>query len=204
MKNSKIPKELRKTDKKFAYKGGKRKVALAKVLVANVMNLLLLAATFYLLGRLPVVAKQMKELHSAQIAAEETTDAGVLNAEIERNKEKVDIVTKFYAGDQEFLDLVDAVYDLRDEGVFSEVVFPGGGSVTVKELAKIGAKGFPVGVTIRGSEEAINSGLSRIFSLPFLFYPQDVELVLEPGENSGELVMKFNFYLVVNENFAAN
>ncbi len=190
------------TEKKF---GGVQKRSLSiviKVVGANVINVILLVVVLYLLSQLTQVAGKIKELRSAQLAAEETTDAAVIKAEVDKNADKVGELTSLRAGDQEFIDFIEAVSALKSKGVIADVQYPGT-TVGHDKIAPMDGKGFPVLIVLRGSQDQINTGLARVLDLPFLFLPQDVEFDTV-GEEGGVPGMKLNVLLVVNENFAEN
>ncbi|OGM31645.1 hypothetical protein A2803_04420 [Candidatus Woesebacteria bacterium RIFCSPHIGHO2_01_FULL_44_21] len=204
-KSEKVPRELRAPHKKFAIKRRGPSV-IVKIVVANVVNVLLLVAIFYLLAQLPVVSKKIKELRSTQLAAQGSADAVIINSEIEKDKEKIDTLTGLLARDQEFIEFVEVVTALKSEGVVTDVIFPGGDPIVSPSLATLGGKGYPIILTFGGSLEAINSGLSRVTALPFILAPQNVELEINQAseENPGGTVLRLGVYLVVNDTFANN
>jgi len=183
----------------------KRTRLLFKVIVANVINFFLIIAIFYLLGQLPVIAGRIKELRSAQFATEENTNISVIKSEIERNEANISALKSFFAGDLQFVDFVERLTKLKEEGIVSNITFPGGGPVEVKKLSPVRAKGFAVILEFRGSQDFVNSGLSKVFGMPLLFFPYEAELVVvQDSKEKGEIILNIGLYIIVNESFAKN
>jgi hypothetical protein len=197
-----VPEELLEAEEKHKDKDGQVErptKVLIRVVITNVVNAVLLIAVFYLLSQLPKVAGRIKELRSQQLAAQETTDAAIIASELGRSSDKLNTLTNLYAGDNEFIDFVAKTTALREEGVISEVLFPGEIVISSGSLRGLGVdKGFPISLVFQGSEESLNSALSRVLALPYLLAPQDVEL--EEGE--GGWTLRLGLLLVVNDNFA--
>jgi len=177
---------------------------LLKFSITNAINVFLIIAIFYLLGQLPVVAGRIKELRSAQFAAEETANVSLIKSEIERSEANINTLQSLFAGDLQFVDFIERLTKLKEEGVISSITFPGG-PVEVKKLSPVRAKGFPVILEFRGNQDSVNSGLSKVFGMPFLFSPQEAELiVVQDSKEKGEIILNIGLYIIVNESFAKN
>lgn len=206
VKTETLPKELIKMPKKFSAEGKRASRVVVKIVAANVVNVVLLVALFYILGQLPVVARKIKELRNTQLAAQESADVAVINAELARFADKIDTLTGLRASDREFIEFIEQITSLKSEGLISEIVYPGGGPVVSPRLNSIGGRGYPVIFVLKGSQENVNAALSRIQSLPFLITSQEIEL--EVGQVAkglpAEITMRLGVYFVVNDTFANN
>lgn len=175
-----------------------------KVIAANVVNFILLGIIFYMISTLPQVAERLKGLRSAQIAAEETADAAILTADIERNAQQISALRALRVKDSEFIDFVEAASAMQAEGVISEVIYPGG-AVMHPDISALKGRGFPIVFVVQGSQENISSAMARIFGLPFLFLPQDIEIeTVANGDGSQSMTARLSVLLIVDDNFAAN
>ena len=181
-----------------AAEKSKRKISrvLVKIVALNIVNALLIVAIFYVLSQLPVEGKKIKELRSTQIAANESNDAAVLLAEVDRNKDKINELKALFADDSGFLRFVSEADSLKAEGIITELSFPGG--VPVRNEDK--ELGLPVLIVLQGTKEQINTGLEKVLSLPFFLKPVSVELETTPEL----LIMRFGAFLFVNEDFSKN
>lgn len=205
VKTEKLPKELKKPPRKFSAVKKRGSRVVIKIVAANALNAILLVVLFYILGQLPSVAHKIKELRSRELAAQESADAAVINAELDRNKDKIDTLVGLRASDTEFIEFIEQITSFKNEGVISEIIYPGGDPVVSPRLNSLGGRGYPVILVIRGREEDVSTALSRIQSMPFLLSNQNVELEVGVSEeNPGGVTMRLGVYLVVNDTFADN
>jgi len=170
--------------------------ALVKNVAANGVNVILLIATFYFLGDLPHVAQRIKDLRSAQIAAQETVDAEIIRADITRNSDKIEELESLFVGDTGFSEFASLMSALQTEGVVLEFSFPGGS----KTNARQGHDALQFSIVFQGPQEQVNNALRRVLAPPILIEPSIVELEVNPES----LTMRLNAYLLVNGDFAAH
>jgi len=169
-----------------------------KIIAINVVNVILVIASIYYLRKMPNQAEKVKELRSAKLATEESSDVVILESDIEKNKEKIEIIEKVFVNDEGFLELLTSIDQLKLEGTVTDFSFP----VTRPIADSTKNIGLPMSLTFRGNLEQINNGLAKVLSLPFLIRPVNVEVATP--ENSESLTVKFGGFLYTNENFNKN
>ena len=174
----------------------RNKRTLIKIVALNVTNLLLIFAIFYILGKLPDIASEIKQLRSAQYAAQGVNDAEVLRADINKNSGMVDSLEKLFIDKTSVVDLSKTLSSIRDEGSINEFDFPGSRVITDKS----GQTVLPILIIFHGSRDQVNDAMNRVFSLPFMFKTQSVEVDGTPEE----LTLTYNGFILANENFEQN
>jgi len=189
-------KTTKKVEEKFKGHGTKKvSRVILKVIGANIVNLVLVAVVFYLLGIMPKQAEKIKELRSASIVAQETSDAAVIKADIDKNEDKIEQLKNLFVDDQGFGQFIREVNAIRAEGVITQFDFPGQGSVTRGKL-----RGYPVIIVFQGNLDTVNGAFSRIMDLPFLLSPESIEVI----GSSDNLTLNFGALLLVNDSFSEN
>ncbi len=172
---------------------GKTASVIAKIVIANVINVILLGAIFLLLSNMSEVAEKVKELKGAHLLARETSDVAIIKGDLDRVQDKVDRLSELYIDENGFGHFVEEITALRADGTIIEVSFPGSESA----VSGAASKGVPVIVVFSGSREAVNASLERVLDLPFLLTPELVEI---EGDASA-LTLKFGATILTNESF---
>lgn len=194
MENKKIVKEAlpMELDKNIEVRSKKaNSQILVKIAVFNVINLILVVSIVYLVGKMPSLGNELKEIRSATYAKEGVNDAAILRSEIEKNQDKIDPLKNLVVDDAGLFKFVQAINDIKNEGLIAEFTLTGQGSVrnSKKEL------GYPISFVFQGTKDQINAGLERLYALPVLFNISGAEL-----EGTAEAaVYKLNIFLLIDE-----
>lgn len=163
-----------------------------KIIVLNFINVVLLVSIFYFLNKVTLLAKDIKELRSEQIVAQETTDAAVIATELERNSAHIGELEYLFLSQEGFLEFLDEVDAIAANGNVSEFDFPVRSSVDRQKR-----RGMPILIAFEGTQAQVNESLSRFWTLPFLYKITNVEL----EGNSANMSLRLGIFLIVNENF---
>lgn len=119
-----------------------------KVAIANIINVVLLVTIFFLLGNLSDIAEKIKDLRSAHLVAQGTSDAALIHADIEKNQDKVDKLDELYIDDDGFADFLTAVAAIRTDPTITEVTFPG----SEEAISGTNQTGVPVSIVFQGTK----------------------------------------------------
>lgn len=164
---------------------------LVKIIVFNVVNLILVASLFYLIGKMPKLAADLKETKSATYAKEGVNDAAILRSEIEKNQDKIDALMDLTVDEVGLVEFVQEIRNIKNEGLITDLVFTDQGAIrnSKKEL------GYPISFVFQGTREQINRGLERLYSLPVLYKISGAEL-----EGTAEsATYKLDIFLLIDE-----
>lgn len=177
-------------------KSGKNHVK-AKIIALNVINLLLIAATFFVLSRFTQISQEIKKLRSENILAQEVSDVAVIKSDLSKSEDSIQSLKSVFVDDSGFIDFVSRVDALKNQGVVVDFTFPGGKPVRDKDKSF----GFPVAITFQGSQEEVDNALKTVESLPYVLKPANVEVSFTA---EGQTVLKYGAFLVVDESNFSN
>ena len=165
---------------------------LLKVIVVNVLNVFVLVGLLIVLNEIPKRALEVKTATTKMQAAQQNADAAVLEADIEKNKEKLDLIQSVFSGDKTLIAFISHMEDLKTQNTVSSYEFP----ITNEIADKTGLKGLPVTVTIVGNPISIQPAISQIFDTTSLLKP--VSLTIETAED-GNSIATLGAFLYISQ-----
>lgn len=168
-----------------------------KIIIFNIINLVLLVSLGFLLQKLPRDAEKVKELRSAQVVSHSENDIGVLQAELDKNKENIESISEVFVDDEKFLGFITSIDQLEASGVISNFSLP----VTKPVLDSNKNLGLPVSMTFSGSLDQVNQAFAEVDKLPYILKPVNIDIDVLPD---GRRTVRFGGFLYTNENFNKN
>lgn len=168
-----------------------------KIVVFNIINVTLIVLLFVILQKLPQDAQKVKDLRSQASATSQESDEGILESELENNKESIAKLDSLFIDDNRFLEFINSITLIEEQGIITDFNIPV--SSPIIDASK--NYGLPVSLVFTGTVDSVNSSLTQVFSLPFLIRPVNINMDVSP-ENS--LVLRMSGFLYTNESFNKN
>ena len=169
----------------------------AKLIIFNIINVILLASLGFMLQKLPKDAEKVKELRSASVASHAESDIGILQAELDKNRENINKISEIFVDDSKFLSFISSVDQLKASGLISNFSLP-----VTKPVADSNKNlGLPVSMTFSGTQEQVNQALIEVHTLPFILKPVNLDIDVVP---EGNIVVRFGGFLYTHEEFNKN
>jgi hypothetical protein len=140
-------------------------------IILNVVNLVLIAGMVGLFILIPKKADEVKTSYNDQILENEKTDAKVLSADLEKNKEEIDKLKMSVINGNNLV----SFFEYRDIMKQNPAVI--GFEITDNAIkTKTNASGYGVSVEAVGSIADIAKVYKEIQSIPFLIHPLTIDI----------------------------
>lgn len=158
-----------------------------KVLAIHGVNLVLLFLILLLLGKLPQKAQVMQDLRNQKIAAQESMDVDVLEAELLALQDQIKVLEDAFVTDSQLLHFIEKMDELKAQGLIADYEPLSSGIVRSKK-----SSGLPVEVNLQGDPATISKGLNSLAQTGFLFKP--VTFVMSRNED-GSYQVRYGIFL---------
>ena len=162
---------------------------MVKSIIANLINICLIIIVIVLVRKLPAKAQTIKELENQKVLAQENIDLAVLNADIERNREKIDKLGSLIANQNDVLIVIEALSRLKSSGQIQEFNIADN---SVKDGS--GQMGLPIFIKGSGNLEAVDLAISNFHKIGKIIKPVKLNLRIQEEnitfEYTGFLLMQ--------------
>lgn len=160
------------SDKKRRKKIEPTKNPAKRVVVVSLINIVGIITILVLLGRLPTMASELKQVKNALLAAERTTEANVAELELQSHEEVINKLLGVIPDEAGLIGFVQEIEALKEQGSVKRFSFAN----QIPVYDKTGFLGIPVAIELEGNWEQIGNDLVKLQELPYLFRPISVNI----------------------------
>jgi len=146
-----------------------------RILVTNIVNVILLGAALFLLSNIDRLAGEVAETRSLVLASQQSSEAAVLTADLERNSQKINELNSAFLDDSGLVIFEAALSELRASAVVESYSYIS--TQPTPDTTK--SRGLPILVKATGDITTINNAVQKIFQLPAIIRPVTVKLTKE-------------------------
>jgi len=186
------------SDKKRINKIEPTKNPKKRVVFVSFINIAGIIAIMVLLGRLPTMALELKQIKNALLAAERTTEANVAELELQSHQEVVNKLLGVFPDEAGLIGFVQEIEALKEQG--SVINFSFANQIPVYD--KTGFLGIPVAIELEGNWEQIGNDLVKLQGLPYLFRP--ISVSIRERDESYLINVMYGGFLYVDESLGKN
>lgn len=146
-----------------------------RILVTNIVNVFLLVSALFLLSNIDRLAGEVAVTRSLVLAAQQSSEAAVLTADLEKNSQKINELNSAFLDDSGLVIFEAKLSELRTAGVVESYSY-----ISTQPIADATkSRGLPILVKAAGDITAINTAVQKIFQLPAIIRPVTVKLTRE-------------------------
>ncbi len=161
-----------------------------KDVILGILNVISIAVLIFVLIKLPLKAKELKDLRIERIKGQESIS--YKSFEIEEYKSKAEELEEFFLNEEKVIEFVNMASRLGKVSFASQK--------PVKDIT--GNFGLPVVIELEGTRDDLDTKLQSIDNLPFLF--RGVRVEISPLKEEGMITLKYGLFLYVDENLGKN
>ncbi len=171
--------------------------AIIGIIFLNAVNVILIILLILILKKLPVIAKEVKDLKNKYVLAHEKIDQAVLRSDLLVYNEKISSIESHFADEESILNFIIEIDKLKSAGLVADFSFVS--EEPVKD--KTGSFGFPILIVSEGSIQNVNSALAKIDSLPYLKRAVDVKLIINEDKT---VKLEYGGFIYVSKNIISD
>ena len=152
-------------------------------MILNLVNVVLIIAIVILFFLLPKKSAELSELTNNQVLEKEKTDAIVLQADVDKNLDKIDAIKDTQINESSLV----RFFEYRDE--ITKIPGVTRFEISEKTISDRNKNvGYGITIEARGSGESINNVYKKIQGVPFLIEPMVFDIKVD---ENGEYILTY-------------
>jgi Tfp pilus assembly protein PilO len=170
----------------------KKKSSITALLFVTVLNVILLALTFFVLLNLPKKSDELKAIKNQELDVKKSSNVQTSDLDVAATSEKIARLESIFPDDTGIVNFVKEIEKLKGGGIVRGITFVS--QEAVRDKTK--SLGIPFIIELEGSWTDIDATLTTIQKLPYLFRAVTIEVNIN---DEGVVNFKYGGFLYVAE-----